>query len=178
MWWLRSSCGSRVSSSLRGAPPPLLHVPTLGHRPPSQCARCGAVGHILTIFIHTHIFLFVRVLVLSIGETVCYTRVLLPRAILEVTLIRLGERCVLIVRVLGCTSSAASLTVISLSWPIISWISDATMDVLWVCIFGFVFFGCLCASGGDVSWPSSTAVVFVSCLMYLCITASYGPAHH
>ena len=61
-----------------------------------------------------------------------------PCAILEVTLIRLGERCVLIVRVLGCTSSAASLTVISLNWPIISWISDATMDVLWVCIFGFV----------------------------------------
>ena len=71
----------------------------------------------------------------------------------------------------------ASLTVISLSRLIISWISDATMDFVSFA-YGFVLFGWLCPSGGHVPWPSSTAVIFVFCLMYSVLQLSMRPAHH
>ena len=156
-----------MSSRHRGAPPPLLHVPTLGHRPPSQCARRGAVGH---IFIHLYSYSYISVLVLSIGETLCYTRVLSSGCLLADIVNILGETCVLdwMYFLDGFVDGNP------MSRLIVSWISDATMYFVSFA-HGFVLF---CPSGGHVPWPSLTAVIFAFCLRYYVLQLSMRPAHH
>ena len=133
---------------------------------PVREARRGR-AYFLSTYTHTRIF---RSLCCPSGR-LCATLVCCPLDVFWQTLLTFSVRPVFWI---GCTFSMASLTVISLSRLIISWISDATMYFVSFA-YGFVLF---CPSGGHVPWPSLTAVIFAFCLMYYVLQLSMRPAHH